>query len=787
MSRRGGLVALLVVGAAAVVWWLWGLYWAPNRADLSGYWQLVVAIPSLAVAVVALVRDGRARGAPDASDRVDPDSAARLGWLSDRLADAVEQQWTQTAVARRLVEPEPIAVRWARPALPVAGPASAAAASTRFAPLPGLTAVRAEDLRGGGVRELHGVYGGVGSGRLVIVGAPGAGKSGAAVLLLLDALRHRRGVPDAERAGVPVPMLFTLHEWNPRTQPLRTWLLDQLQASYDALFGGGRGAHDAGRLIDQGKIAVIADGLDEITEEFRPLVLQALSEQATFRLVVLARGAEMVRVVERAVLEGAVAVELQDVDPAAAADYLSRVQRDPPPHRWRELIELLRSAPDGPLARALGTPLILTLVRDTFRAGDDVGELLGHCAGLGPDLTREAVEDHLLDRVLPQAYAPRPGQPEPSYAFPTARRALEVIAGRMNRDRTRDLAWWRIPGWVSTFPRLLTVGVAAGLPVWIGLHLLPEQEAPEGWLALAIAVASAAGGMVAGWLTGRRIARVSSTPRRSPLRHPAAIFILGLVVGTLFSRGNQPSPAAAWMGPFGELMMSLVYAGVFYLGLSLLVKLVLRRYRKRHRDTVVPPWHLIRRQPGFSLMPGLLGAMAVSWPVGMAIPMVLVLAVAIGLGLRLGLSRAARVSVTALTPLGLWRQTRVHSLVTVPLLGIFAGWLMLPRVEFGIWDVLDTDPSLVEVVLTSLGLALLVGLLLGTCYPPTWMTSLASLELALRHRTPLHLMRFLDDAHQRGVLRTVGQVYQFRHARLQDRLDSLRRCAPARRSERSRR
>jgi hypothetical protein len=31
-------------------------------------------------------------------------------------------------------------------------------------------------------------------------------------------------------------------------------------------------------------------------------------------------------------------------------------------------------------------------------------------------------------------------------------------------------------------------------------------------------------------------------------------------------------------------------------------------------------------------------------------------------------------------------------------------------------------------------------------------------------------MRFLEDARERGVLRTVGPVYQFRHARLQDRL-----------------
>jgi len=43
-------------------------------------------------------------------------------------------------------------------------------------------------------------------------------------------------------------------------------------------------------------------------------------------------------------------------------------------------------------------------------------------------------------------------------------------------------------------------------------------------------------------------------------------------------------------------------------------------------------------------------------------------------------------------------------------------------------------------------------------------------QLAMRWHTPLRLVKFLDDAHKRNVLRTVGPVYQFRHARLQDRL-----------------
>ena len=42
--------------------------------------------------------------------------------------------------------------------------------------------------------------------------------------------------------------------------------------------------------------------------------------------------------------------------------------------------------------------------------------------------------------------------------------------------------------------------------------------------------------------------------------------------------------------------------------------------------------------------------------------------------------------------------------------------------------------------------------------------------LAFNHRLPRSLMSFLADAHQRGVLRQAGAVYQFRHIELQHRL-----------------
>jgi hypothetical protein len=46
----------------------------------------------------------------------------------------------------------------------------------------------------------------------------------------------------------------------------------------------------------------------------------------------------------------------------------------------------------------------------------------------------------------------------------------------------------------------------------------------------------------------------------------------------------------------------------------------------------------------------------------------------------------------------------------------------------------------------------------------------ARVWLPLTGRLPWSVVGFLDDACRRGVLRQVGAVYQFRHARLQDHL-----------------
>lgn len=104
---------------------------------------------------------------------------------------------------------------------------------------------------------------------------------------------------------------------------------------------------------------------------------------------------------------------------------------------------------------------MVTLVRDTYRPGDPVDEL----TDVQRFASREAMENHLLDRVLPPAYTHHPGDPAPAYTLDQARRWLGHLPRRMNDDKTRDLAWWQIPHWVPAWPPVLATVLACELVV----------------------------------------------------------------------------------------------------------------------------------------------------------------------------------------------------------------------------------------------------------------------------------------------------------------------------------
>jgi hypothetical protein len=109
----------------------------------------------------------------------------------------------------------------------------------------------------------------------------------------------------------------------------------------------------------------------------------------------------------------------------------------------------------------------------------------------------------------------------------------------------------------------------------------------------------------------------------------------------------------------------------------------------------------------------------------------------------------------AVTPLSLLRSDRTVALVSGLGLGLAFG------LAFGLVSWLTGGLAF------GLTFGPVVGLVAGfgsTCWG---RFAIARVWLAARGRLPLRLVAFLDDAHRRGVLRQVGAVYQFRHARLQ--------------------
>ncbi len=592
-------------------------------------------------------------------------SGSDTGDLIDRLAAAVSDEWEKAAQERKLVHPSPLPIWWCRSKLPVAGPVTAAAGSastgTRFDPLPGLDPVDRAQLEEGDEAALHTVYGGLGTGRLLLLGAAGSGKSSATVLLLRRALRFREQASAEERARIPVPVMFTLHGWNPETA-VTDWLTNKLVESYP-IFHGCR--EHAAESLSTGRVAVFLDGLDEMPENLRTSALTALAD-APFRLVISSRTGEALITAEKTILAGAVALELQPIPPDTATRYLLAQQPDPSPPAWKKLTEHL-TADDSysAVGDALDNPLTLSLLRDVYGPTDPVDELL--------DTTRfptaTDIDDHLLDHAINAAYKPRPGRRRPPCTAETAHRTLRYLAVRMTAAGTRDLAWWHLPTLISNDP----TATPRPHPQHVTLNL------------------------------------------RGHMRKLVSGLVLTLMGGFTFGLG-------------GGLVFGLAFVSMsVLLGMSQESKEVGREARGP-----VEVWSQDRRA-------GVANGLAFGLVAGVA--------------------------------------TAVAGWLTDGLAGWLVGGLVFGRALGLLGGLLGGLALALAAGLASwLADVLVVGLVIGTFafFNETafGLTTFVLVRLAIKRGTPLNLIKFLEDARTRNLLRSVGPLYQFRHADLQDRLAS---------------
>jgi hypothetical protein len=628
----------------------------------------------------------------------------------------------------------------------------------------------------GGLRDLVAVYGGLDSGRVILLGGAGTGKSAAAILTVLDALDHRQGLDDVTRAQVPVPVLLTAHGWDPRDQRLGDWLAARLYAEYPFLQSDSYGRDVADRLVRGGRIALVLDGFDEIADEIRPIAIRALDQQATFRLMLLTRTRELTDAVAGGHLHGAAALELLPVSAQEAADYLIRCQVQPTPPAWQRLAERLRSVPHSAVSTAFDNPLMLTLVRDTFPGPGEIDDLLTP----GRFISRAGVEAYLLDRVLPAAYQPRAGAPPAPYSREQARCWLGFLATAMNHRDTRDLAWWHIRQWAATPFRAVTIGLpstlgfgaTAGSIFGIIFGLTPGIVAGL--------LSGLANGVAIGVAVGLREDTGDAQVLRSKRRRWNTAVLRGTdtpgLAGGLASGLTCGIVAGVVVGldrgAAAGSVIGLVTAFGFGLADGITESLLEARRSAGPRRLRPLRWRAVasRGNLAVGLVFGLIFALAIGPAFGLTGGLVagLTASLAIGLPVALlfgiinGLLQGSADAVSPMDPITCWRRDRQSGLTEGITYGLAGG--LAVGLAGGIVGGIGT--GLAGGLTTGLG----VGVAFTLSVSQSWLATVAFLLLGHAGLFPRQGINFLEDARERGVLRTVGSVYQFRHARLQDQL-----------------
>ncbi|MFJ9618821.1 NACHT domain-containing protein [Streptomyces noursei] len=639
------------------------------------------------------------------------------------LAQAVRSQWRAEERWRRVQDPGPLPLRWR------VAPGLADRRTTTSHPQEALGSPEPARI----VTEYQQVQ----TGRLVVLGRAGSGKSVLAIRFVLDLL----GAPDTPVRAVPV--VFGLGSWNPAT-PLRDWLAGQLQRDHPGLAAAAPCGTStlAAALLDDDRILPVLDGFDEIAPRLRHSALQALNDSTPMPLLLTSRAKEFAAAVKATgrVLTGAAAVELTDLSPADLAKYLPhttiRTTSDNETNVWTPVLERLhgRHPSAQVLKDVLTTPLMVSLARAVYSDCPDRDP----SALLVTERFRTArdIEHHLLDSYVPTLYRDLSAE-----RLKRVLHWLGYLAHHLDQLHTPNLHWWQLGASLPRLRRTVVIGLVAGVAFGAadGLMWCTYAVAMLGYpltVGLAIALPNglafgAAGGAFLGAVyalaqggRGRRPSHVRVRLRggtRAIGRHVVNRFLTGFaaVLGVA---------CTAW------ILIALITAIVLQSPHAFLASLTLR----------LP----------FALLTGVTCGL----PAGL------------GYGLLAALEAPIDIK-TAVSPPRLLRTDRTNVLfqAAVLILTLTAA----DGILYGTGVYHFTDWFAVEIVG---GLGGVLAYALGLTAWGQWI-ALARIWLPLTGQLPWRVEEFLKDAHQRGILRQAGAVYQFRHARLHDHLSQSYRSA----------
>ncbi|WP_290061879.1 NACHT domain-containing protein [Amycolatopsis solani] len=661
-----------------------------------------------------------------------PEPPLQIDSAATDLVDRLRTQWDQEIRHRRerFSDSRTIPLTWAEAPALTADPASVFGSATPVGEVRLKLSGRLADNPDKAGKQLAAAFEEITSKRLVVLGEPGSGKTFLGITLTTGLLR-------AWTPGKPVPVFLSLSSWDPVTESLDSWLVQELSTHYS-----GEEQTPRALLAHPGLLPVL-DGLDELPEHLRRSAIGRINELLVGDqpLILTCRSAEY----NDEITGGApklLRAPVVEIRPVSHADIKVQLDQDP---AWKAAVNHVEQAKQSPFVTALGTPLMLSLFKSAY-TGRDPAELFDQTR-FG---TRHAVEDHLIDTMIKTAYTEEPADSRRHrWSADEARQWLGYLANYLHKHGERDLNWWQLASRTLSPWAAVAVGLPVGFAAVVLTELLdtavPRLDLTYGLVAEIIRSPSLPGtifgtAVTALWLAGARQTpgrRDRSPERKRQRAGRAAITGTALVFlpGFLFwltwagtTSAAETTYSTAWLSAL--LALSLVSAAA--VGWP---ELLTRRPR---RSTPPDPMDLLRRERRSALLSAGTAALIV------ATSAVLTTTVAAALGGHLG----QRFSLL----LGL--PTVVH--------------LDLPPVETHVpwslgWGGL---PSLI-VISVLLGALFATGMLTIRAWP---RFAVARVRLAMRGELPWQLMEFLADARRRGLLRVAGSSYQFWHVRLQERL-----------------
>ncbi len=190
------------------------------------------------------------------------------------------------------------------------------------------------------------------SGRLLILGDPGAGKT----TTLLDLAKGlvERAIADS---AAPIPVIFALSAWKDPKQEMKDWLIAELKSKYGVRIDIGK------KWIEDKQLLPMLDGLDEVKPEHQESCVNAInqflgSDDRPSDLVVCSRREEYETYQTQLHLNGAIC--LKDLTNEQIQEYLGEVNR---PDLWQIMLQ-----PDAELLELVKKPLFLSITVLSYRA-----------------------------------------------------------------------------------------------------------------------------------------------------------------------------------------------------------------------------------------------------------------------------------------------------------------------------------------------------------------------------------------------------------------------------------